>query len=178
MRRIVVPLLLLTAVPAAAGEWKEDDPANRQVIDVEPETLRGVLAMTGAKETAAPDMQPGTIAATFPNGSHVLISLERCDSAGRKCGGLMLWSFFEPPPGWDRARIKEALLAHSASYHFGTLSLVDDKERTMMMLRSVNADFGMLRGQLFLELVDFAMSVEQFEQALKAGTPRSEPAGR
>lgn len=167
MRRLLVPLLLLAAAPASAAEWKPDDPANRTVIDLEAETLRAVLAQTGAKEKPPAEARPGMSMATFPNGMTAILSLEHCDGAGKKCGRLLLVSFLEPPPGWDEARLNEALLNHSSGYHFLTLGFVAGPKSPVILARSIIAEFGMPRGQLYRELTDFAMSVRQVQQVLK-----------
>lgn len=167
MRRFFLPLLLLAAAPASAAEWKPDDPANRKVVDVGLETLRAVLAQAGAKETPGAGPEPGTIMAKFPNGITIILSLDHCDGAGKKCGRLGLISFLEPPPGWDEAKLKEALLNHSSGYHFVTLGFVAGPKSPIILARSINTAYGMPRGQLYLDLTDFAMSVEQVQQLLK-----------
>lgn len=166
MRRFLMPLLLLAAAPASAAEWKADDPANRKVVDVGLETVRDVLAQAGAKDTPMAGAEPGTILAKFPNGITVLLSLEHCEGAGKKCGRLLLISFLEPPPGWDEAKLKAALLKHSSGYHFATIGFVAGAKLPVITARSINAAYGMPRGQLYLDLTDFAMSVKQVQRLL------------
>lgn len=167
MRRLLIPLLLLAAEPASAAEWKAEDPANRTPVDLGPETLRAALAQTGAKERPVANAEPGVLKAVFPNGITAILSLERCDGAGRKCGRLLLLSFLEPPPGWEQAKLNEALLNHSSGYHFLTLGFVAGRKSPVILARSIIAEYGMPKGQLYLELADFAMSVEQVQQLLK-----------
>ena len=168
MLRLLMPVLLLAAEPASAAEWNADDPANRTVIDLAPETLRAVLAQTGAKEKPVARPEPGMLMAAFPNGITILLSLERCDGAGKKCGRLLLLSFLDPPPGWDEAKLNAALLNHSSGYHFVTLGFVAGPKSPVITARSIIAEYGMPKGQLYRELTDFAMSVKQVQQALKA----------
>jgi hypothetical protein len=167
MRRLMMSLLLFAAAPASGAEWKEDDPANRTVIDLGLEAVRAVLAQTGAKEKPAVGSEPGLLMAAFPNGINVLLSLEHCDGAGKKCGRLLLLSFLEPPPGWDEARLNQALLNHSSGYQFATLGFVAGPKSPVVTARSIIAEYGMPKGQLYRELTDFAMSVRQVQQVLK-----------
>jgi hypothetical protein len=167
MRRLLMPLFLLAATPAAA-EWKPDDPANRKVIELGRETLAAVLAKTGAKEGKGMPGEPGTGMARFPNGHDVVLSLNHCDDALKKCGGIMLMSFLDPPPGWDEARLSAAILNHLSSHHFATIGFVNGPKSPMIMVRSIIAEYGMPQGQLYRELTDFALSVEMFADLLKA----------
>lgn len=168
MLRLLIPLLLLAAEPVSAAGWKADDPSNRTLIDLEPETLRPVLAQTGATERPVASAEPGMLKAVFPNGITAMLSLERCDAAGKKCGRLLLVSFLDPPRGWDEAKLNAALLNHSSGYHFLTLGFVDGPKSPVILARSIIAEYGMPKGQLHLELADFAMSVEQVQQVLEA----------
>lgn len=168
MHRFLMSLLLLAAAPASAAEWKPDDPANRKVVELGRETLAAVLAKTGAKEGKGMPGEPGTGMARFPNGRDVVLSLNHCDDAQKKCGGIMLMSFLDPPPKWDEAKLNAAILNHLSSHHFATIGFVNGPKSPMIMVRSIIAEFGMPQGQLYRELTDFALSVEMFEDALKA----------
>jgi hypothetical protein len=167
-----IALLLLAASPASAAEWKADDPANRKVIELGRETLAAVLAKTGAKEGTGMPGEPGTGMARFPNGRDVVLSLNHCDDALKKCGGIMLMSFLDPPAGWDEARLNAAVVNHLSSRHFATIGFVNGPKSPLVMVRSIIAEFGMPQGQLYRELTDFALSVEMFDEALKAA-PRA-----
>jgi hypothetical protein len=168
MRRFLMSLLLLAATSASAAEWKPDDPANRRVIELGRETLDAVVAKTGAKKKVEKPGEPGTSMVTFPNGRDVVLSLNHCDDAVKTCGGLMLMSFVEQPPGWTEAMLTETMLNHLSSHHFATIGFVDGPKSPMIMVRSIIAEYGMPQGQLYRELTDFALSVEMFEDVLKA----------
>lgn len=169
MRAMLVPfLLLMLAAPASAAEWKADDPSNRKVVDVGLETVRAVLAQAGAVEKPSPSPEPGTILARFPNGMTIILSLEHCEGAGKKCGRLLLMSFVEPGSGWDEGRLKDALLNHTSGYHFVTVGFVAGPKSPVITARSINSAYGMPRGQLYLDLTDFAMSVKQVRDLVGA----------
>ncbi|HEX8381503.1 MAG TPA: hypothetical protein VF619_13260 [Allosphingosinicella sp.] len=168
MRCFPMLLLLLASPSAHAAEWKAEDPTNRTVIELGAETLGAVLAKTGAKPGTEMPGEPGTSMATFPNGRKVVLSLNHCDDALKKCGGLMLMSFLNPPPGWNEARLNAAMVNHLSSHHFATIGFVDGPRSPMIMVRSIIAEFGMPQGQLYRELTDFALSVQTFDEVLKA----------
>ena len=155
---------LLAAAPAV--EWRPEDPANREVVEVTGPSLRGALAAIGAAEVPAAKPRPDMILAQFPDGSRMILNLKPCGGDGPACQKLLLVSVFEVPPGLGPEPLKEARLSYLARSSFVSLSLPEG--RAPMMMRSVVSDFGIQRGNLYMELVSFAKHVQQFRQELNA----------
>jgi hypothetical protein len=163
-RALVVALLAFGTSAASAQAWTPDDPSNRGVITVSAESLRTILKTMGATEVAAAKGLDDKILAEFPNGSRVILALQPCAKTS-DCRKLVLASVIELPALEPEAS-KDLLLTYLGRFPFVNLSLSKDRSSALMM-RSVVSDYGIPRGNLYMELVSFAHHVSQFGTATR-----------
>ena len=159
--------LLLASIHSSclAQSWWPADPANREVVTVNATTLRAALNTIGAVEVAGAKNYGEKILAQFPNGSRVILDMQPCVTGAAACRRLVLASVFELPQS-EKKLTPDLLLAYLARYPFVNLSLSEDSSRAIMM-RSVMSDFGIPKGNLYMELVAFAHHVQQFRAQIQ-----------
>jgi hypothetical protein len=166
IHRIAAGLLLASIHGLClAQSWSPTDPANRELVAVNAETLRAALKTLGAVEVAGAGSLSEKILAQFPNGSRVILDMQPCTPAAASCRRLVLASLFELPQSKKKSS-ESILLEYLARYPFVNLSLSKDASKVLMM-RSVMSDFGTPRGNLYMELVAFAHHVQQFRAEIQ-----------
>ena len=160
------PALLLTALLAApagaAVPWNPSSPENRQVLPTfNYATVEAVLGSIRAKsQRAGTNPAQPIIVATFPNNRRAVLTLLSCNANGSVCRGMGIQSSWNAPAGVARPQLDEAVDRFNQRYAL-TKALITAQGRPAIQ-RYLTADYGFIRGDLAVNLINFASQADLF----------------
>jgi hypothetical protein len=160
---IAALLALAAANPsfAAPGRWNPKAPENNQVLPAfNYAGVEGVLNAVGARYQRTGTAAKPNLAVTFANGRKATISLGACNADGSACKSLSMqanWTkIANSPPG----TVADAVQRFNQRYSFGKAYLMEDGRPGMQ--RYLTADYGIIRGNLAVNLLVFSNQVDRF----------------
>lgn len=164
--RAVVPALLLFSAAAASAQgqparFNPAAPENRQVLPtLNYQTVETVLTQIGATFERRGTAERPALAVTFPNGRRAAILFGACERQGAACKAISIQAVWPRPANIQADRLAEALHAFNRRYAFSRAFLTQDGRPALQ--RYVTADFGIIRGNLAVNLLVFAAQSERF----------------
>ena len=175
MKRALPALLtfLFLAAPAgAAVPWNPSSPENRQVLPTfNYATVEAVLAGIRAKsQRAGTNPSQPIIVATFPNNRRAVLTLLSCNANGSACRGMGIQSSWNAPAGAARPQLDEAVDRFNQRYAL-TKALITAQGRPAIQ-RYLTADYGFIRGDLAVNLLNFASQADLFASQVIAPLSR------
>ena len=169
MKTAIAALLLVAgAAPAhAQGRWNPKAPENNQVLPAfNYSTVEGVLNAIGAKaQRTGSGTNPG-FNVVFANGRKAVLSLGACNSDGSACRSLSMQSSWTRIANSTPAETGEAIRRFNQRYSFGKAYVTEDGRPGMQ--RYLTADYGIIRGNLAVNLLVFANQVDRFARDVLA----------
>ncbi|HEV2747553.1 MAG TPA: YbjN domain-containing protein [Allosphingosinicella sp.] len=168
MKAAIIDLLALAATSAAAApaapppRFNPAAPENRQLLPTfSYATVEPVLAQIGARHRRA-----GTAPAKpvlhvqFANNRTAVLVFGSCNSAGTDCKALSLQSHWRPIANSPRAATGEAIERFNQRFSLAKAFVAADGGPSLQ--RYLIADYGVVRGNLAVNLLAFAQQAESF----------------
>jgi hypothetical protein len=170
MRLVIAAVLAGTAMPipaaadAALGapRWNPRAPENGQVVPAFSYlTVEPVLNAIGARHRRA-GADPGkpVLLVELPNGRKATLLFSSCEPSGRVCKALSIQSFWTKIANAPPADTARAIEAFNQKYAFAKAFLAADGRPALQ--RYLTADYGFVRGNLAVNLLNFASQAERF----------------
>ena len=165
--RYLAALLALAGTGAsaqqpAAPRWNPKAPENEQLLPtLNRAAVEGVLDAIGARHQradSAPDRP--VILASFPNNRLAVLILSACDSEGSACKALSIQSYWTKIANAPPQRTAEAIADFNRRFSFAKAFVASDGRPTLQ--RYLTADYGMVRGNLAVNLLVFASQADRF----------------
>jgi len=172
-------LLILLAASAAAQAQQRFNPAapeNRQVrATFSYATVEPVLAQIGARFERRGTADRPVLQVTFANGRRAAILYGSCERQGAACKAISIQAVWNRPPGLAPERLAAAIQSFNQRYAFARAFVTTDGRPALQ--RYLTADYGIIRGNLAVNLLVFANQVDRFvaEVLRPAPAPASPP---
>jgi hypothetical protein len=165
--RLVIVIALTWAVAASAAvaqappPWNPAAPENRQVLPTfNYATVEGVLTQIGARFERRGTADRPALQIVFPNNRRAAIVFGNCERAGAACKAISIQALWNRPAGAAAARLPAAIQAFNQRYAFSRAYLTADGRPALQ--RYLTADYGIIRGNLAVNLLVFASQCERF----------------
>jgi hypothetical protein len=167
MRIVCFAISLAFAGPAMASQagpaakWNPAAPENTQVIPAfSYRTLPPVLNAIGARYVRSGTATAPAFLVTFANGRKATLVLGSCDSEGQGCKALTIASFWTPIANSPPEATARAIETFNQKFAFAKAFIAPDGRPALQ--RYLTADYGMIRGNLAVNLLVFADQTERF----------------
>ena len=165
MKRALSALLLAAAAVAPAGAavpWNPASPENRQVLPTfNYATVESVVgAIRARSQRAGTNPAQPILVVTFPNGRRAVVTLLSCNANGSACRGMGIQSSWNAPANVARPQLAEAVDRFNQRYAL-TKALITAQGRPAIQ-RYLTGDFGFIRGDLAVNLINFASQADLF----------------
>lgn len=176
MKAAFPAMFLLTALAAAPAQaavpWNPRAPENTQRLPTfNYATVEAVLGSIRAKwQRSGNNPARPLLVVTFPNNRRAVISLLSCNADGSSCRGLGIQSSWNAPAGVPRARLDQAVDGFNQRYAL-TKALITGQGRPGIQ-RYLTGDYGFIRGDLAVNLLNFADQADLFAQQVIAPLSR------
>lgn len=168
---ILVSLLAQTAAAAVAPpapgaatvrrQFNPASPENRQILPTfSYTTVEPVLAQIGARfRRAGPPAKP-VLHVQFPNNRTAVLMFGSCNADGTDCKALTIQSHWTRIANSPPERTQAAIEAFNRGFSFAKAYVASDGRPSLA--RYLTADFGVVRGDLAVNLLVFANQAESF----------------
>jgi len=167
MRLVIAVLALVlggTAAPAqntlAPARFNPAAPENRQVLPtLNYATVEAVLTQIGARFERRGTDRP-VLMVTFANSRRAAIQFGSCERQGAACKAISIQAVWNRPAGATPERLGGAIQGFNQRYAFARAFLTADGRPALQ--RYLTADYGIIRGNLAVNLLVFANQVDRF----------------
>ena len=166
MRAAFAALTLLLFSGAAAAQtaparWNPAAPENRQVLPTfNYATVETVLNAIGAQSQRRGTPDRPALAVTFANNRRAAILFGSCERQGAACKAISIQAVWTRPANVPAERIAANVQQFNRRYAFARAFLTADGRPALQ--RYLTADFGIIRGNLAVNLLVFASQSERF----------------
>jgi len=148
------------AAPALA-RFNPAAPENRQVLPTfSYATVEIVLGQIGARFERRGTAERPVLAVTFANGRRAALLFGSCERQGAACKALSIQAVWNRPAGATPAGLGAAVQTFNQRYAFARAFLTADGRPALQ--RYLTADYGIVRGNLAVNLLVFANQVDRF----------------
>jgi hypothetical protein len=149
------------AQPPPPVPWNPAAPENRQVLPTfNYQTVETVLAAINARFERRGTADRPILQVTFPNGRHAAILFGSCERQGAACKAISIQSVWIRPGNVPADRLAANIQAFNQRYAFSRAYLTQDGKPALQ--RYLTADYGIIRGNLAVNLLVFANQAERF----------------
>lgn len=155
--------LALTAGSAGAAvpRWNPKAPENNQVFPAfNYANVENVLSAIGARYQRSGSAAKPTLLVTFANNRKAVLTLGACNGNGSACKSLSMQSNWTKIANSPPATTAAAIQRFNQRYSFGKAFLTTEGQPGMQ--RYITADYGIVRGNLAVNLLVFANQVNRF----------------
>jgi hypothetical protein len=155
--------LSVTPVSAqvAPAQFNPRAPENSQVLPTfNYATVESVLNAIGARHQRSGTQARPVIIATFPNGRRAALEMISCEREGAACRALSIQSTWDRPANVPVERLAQGIQQFNQRYAFSKAYLTQDGRPALQ--RYLTADYGVIRGDLAVNLLVFANQAERF----------------
>jgi len=160
-------LLLLWSVAASAQSapppvpWNPAAPENRQVLPTfNYATVETVLSAINARFERRGTADRPILQVTFRNGRRAAILFGSCERQGAACKAISIQSVWIRPANLPADRLAANIQGFNQRYAFSRAYLTQDGKPALQ--RYLTADYGIVRGNLAVNLLVFANQAERF----------------
>jgi len=164
--RGLLAFFLLASAPAAAqntqapARFNPAAPENRQILPtLNYATVEAVLTQIGARFERRGTDRP-VLMATFANGRRAAILFGSCERAGAACKAISIQAVWNRPANAPPGRLESAIQGFNQRYAFARAFMTADGKPALQ--RYLTADYGIIRGNLAVNLLVFANQVDRF----------------
>jgi hypothetical protein len=166
--RAALASLCLAAIPALAAAqpatppWNPAAPENRQVLPtLNYATVEPVLTQIGARFERRGTADRPALAITFANGRRGAILFGSCERAGAVCKSISIQAVWNrPTPAPAPERLNAAIQGFNQRYAFARAYVTSDGRPALQ--RYLTADYGIIRGNLAVNLLVFSNQIDRF----------------
>ena len=166
--RALFALLIGLNLAAAAGavqpspaRWNPAAPENRQVLPTfNYQTVESVLAAIGATAERRGTADRPALAVTFANNRRAAILFGSCEGQGAACKAISIQAVWTRPASVPADRLAANIQQFNRRYAFSRAFLTADGRPALQ--RYLTADYGIIRGNLAVNLLVFASQSERF----------------
>ncbi len=165
--RVLFAFFLLASAPAAAqntqapARFNPAAPENRQVLPtLNYATVEAVLTQIGARFERRGTADRPVLMATFANGRRAAILFGSCERAGVACKAISIQAVWNRPANAPPGRLESAIQGFNQRYAFARAFMTADGKPALQ--RYLTADYGIIRGNLAVNLLVFANQVDRF----------------
>lgn len=149
------------AEAAAVQRWNPKAPENARLLPTfNYGTVEGVLDAIGAKHQRSGGGSKPSLLVTFPNGRKAVLALGACNGDGSVCKSLSMQANWTRIANSTPAATAKAIERFNQHYSFGKAFITEDGKPGMQ--RYLTADYGIVRGNLAVNLLVFANQVDRF----------------
>jgi len=149
------------AAQTAPARWNPAAPENRQVLPTfNYATVEGVLNTIGARSERRGTPDRPALAVTFANNRRAAILFGSCERQGAACKAISIQAVWTRPANVPAERIAANVQQFNRRYAFARAFLTADGRPALQ--RYLTADFGIIRGNLAVNLLVFASQSERF----------------
>ena len=163
MQTAVAALLSLSLAANAAApavRWNPKAPDNAQTLSgFSFATLEPVLAAIGARYQRSGSAARPELLVSFANDRKAILMLSACGTGG-SCKALSIQSYWTPIANSSPERTAEAIQTFNRKYAFAKAYVAPDGRPALQ--RYLTADYGIVRGNLAVNLLVFAQQADQF----------------
>jgi|GEM_PF-1619552 len=163
-------LALVAAAPAqnaqaparpAPARFNPAAPENRQVLPtLNYATVEAVLTQIGARFERRGTADRPILAVTFANGRRGAILFSSCERQGAVCKAVSIQAVWNRPANAPAGRLEAAIQSFNQRYAFARAFLTADGKPALQ--RYLTADYGIIRGNLAVNLLVFSNQVDRF----------------
>ena len=175
MQAAVIALSALAAANSAAPavRWNPKAPENARVLPAFSHgTIEPVLSAIGARFQRSGTAAKPELLVTFANNRKAVLSMDACNVKGTACKALSIQSYWTPIANAPPERTTRAIEGFNQRYAFAKAFMTEDGRPALQ--RYLTADYGVVRGNLAVNLLVFARQADQFAtqvlQPLEAGS--------
>jgi hypothetical protein len=145
----------------AVPRWNPKAPENNEVLPAfSYASVESVLAAIGARYQRSGTAAKPTLLVTFPNNRKAVLALGGCTGAVAACKSLSMQSNWTRIANSTPARTAAAIQRFNQRYSFGKAFMTPDGQPGMQ--RYLTADYGFIRGNLAVNLLNYAVQVDRF----------------
>ena len=160
---LALALVLLPGQALGQGRWNPEAAENRQVLPTfNYVTVEGVLAEIGARYERRGAPGRPSLLVTFASGRRAAIVFGACSSDGNVCRAISIQGGWERPAGATTERAAAAVLAFNQRYAFSRAFMLSNGN--LALQRYLTGDYGVVRGNLAVNLLAFAAQMDLFAQ--------------
>jgi hypothetical protein len=147
---------------AAIPRWNPKAPENAQLLPAfSVNNIAPVINAVGARaQRSGSDPAKPALLVTFPNGRRALLSLSACDPQGNICKALGIQSFWVKSATVAPEKTAEAVQRFNQQFAFAKAFVTPDGRTSLQ--RYLTADYGFIRGDLAVNLLNFAELAQTF----------------
>ena len=168
MRLVIASAVLALGAGAAPAQnaqaparFNPAAPENRQVLPTfNYATVEAVLTQIGARFERRGTAERPVLAVTFANGRRGAILFSSCERQGALCKAVSIQAVWNRPAGAPAGRLESAIQGFNQRYAFARAFLTADGRPALQ--RYLTADYGIIRGNLAVNLLVFASQVDRF----------------
>src|SRR5688572_24786020 len=166
MRAAFVALIMLGTAAAASAQtapvrWNPAAPENRQVLPTfNYATVEGVLAAIGARSERRGNADRPALAVTFANNRRAAILFGSCERQGAACKAISIQAVWTRPASVPADRLAANIQQFNRRYAFSRAFLTADGRPALQ--RYLTAEYGVIRGNLAVNLLVFATQFSRF----------------
>lgn len=166
--RLVIAFAALAlggAAPAqnaqAPARFNPAAPENRQVLPTfNYATLEAVLTQIGARFVRQGTADRPVLTVTFANGRRGAILFGSCERQGALCKAISIQAVWNRPANAPAGRLEAAIQGFNQRYAFARAFVTADGKPALQ--RYLTADYGIIRGNLAVNLLVFSNQVDRF----------------
>ena len=165
MKTAIAALTALASIGTSAGaalpRWNPKAPENSQVLpSFNYGTVESVLSAIGARHQRSGSAGKPTLLVTFPNNRRAVLTLGACNGDGSACKSLSMQSNWTKIANPTPERTAAAIQRFNQRYSFGKAFVTTSGQPGMQ--RYLTADYGIIRGNLAVNLLVYANQVDRF----------------
>lgn len=163
--------------PAPPVPWNPAAPENRQVLPTfNYQTVESVLTAVNARFERRGTADRPALEVTFRNGRRAAILFGSCERQGAACKAISIQSVWVRPANIPADRLAANIQSFNQRYAFSRAYLTQDGKPALQ--RYLTADYGIIRGNLAVNLLVFADQAERFAVEVLRPAPAAPTARR
>jgi hypothetical protein len=152
-------MILASGAAAPAARWNPKAPENAQVLPgFSYGTIEPVLSAIGARYQRSGNAAKPELLVSFANNRKAILMMSACAESG--CKALSIQSYWTPIANSPPGQTAKAIDDFNERFAFAKAYIAPDGRPALQ--RYLTADYGVVRGNLAVNLLVFAQQAERF----------------